>query len=160
MSILYPLVEAIKRALRAVTLTTKPDNPPNLDIALSAIRDTIRRPWSNDQIHGTPAPISGAAGDNTITVKSGGDIDFDPGGKHLKTVVVELESYAAGDYIKEVAYTNGSTRVVVAKNVPLAFGGKSIEFASPVQIPSGYWLEIVVTLSASKKITVTTEFVW
>ena len=135
-------------------------NPPNLDIKLSEHRDTVKRPWGNDEVHGTATPISGVAGDNTITVKSGGNIDFDPAGKYLKAVVVELESYASGDYIKEIAITDGTTRVTVAKNIPLTFSGKEVTFTSPVEIPSGNWVEVVVTLSADKGITAVTELVW
>jgi len=128
--------------------------------SLEGLKYGLRAPWSNDEFHGTASPISGSAGDNTITIKSGGSIDFDPAGKYLKQVLVELASYASGDYIKEVAYTNGTTKVTLAKNIPLSYSGKGIEFTSPRLIPSGYWVEIVVTLSTEKGITVIAEFVW
>ncbi|RLG75333.1 MAG: hypothetical protein DRO14_04695 [Thermoprotei archaeon] len=135
-------------------------NNNKLDIPISQIYNTIKASWDNNEIHGTPTPVSGAYGDNTIVVKSGGDIDFDPGGKYLKSVLVEIESPANGDYIKEIAYTNDTTRATIAKNIPLAYGSKVIEFTSPRFVPSGYWLEIIITLSSAKGITATTEWVW
>ncbi len=126
----------------------------------SHIDGIVKQAWSNDVVVGTPTPIAGVAGDNTITIKSDGDIDFDPSGKYLAFIGVELESYASGDYIKQVVVTNGSDSKVVAQNISLAYNNASIVFTSPVEIPANYWVEVVVTLSSAKGIVIDAEFVW
>ncbi len=126
----------------------------------NVIKEILQKTWDNNEVYGTPIPINGSVGDNTITIKSGGHIDYDPGGKYLASVGVELESYAVGDYIKEIAITDGSTRIIVAKNISLAYSLAIVEFKTPRPVPLGFWIEIVITLSAAKGISVDTEFVW
>jgi len=136
------------------------EGKPIVDI-VKEIRDKMEvMKFTNDMFVGTPTPVYGYSGLNTLYVRSGGDVDFDPSGKYLKSLAIELESNEFNDYISEIAKTDGTTRIVFFKNVPLAFSNKEFELEAPTYIPQGYWIETIIHLASAKHLIMTLEFVW
>jgi len=153
--------------LRALLEELKERTPTPADIKalltkLDELKQALQTPraWSNDVIVGTPTPLDGVVGSNLISIGEGKDVDYDISNKYLASIVFELEEYTIGDYVKEIRITNGTDVKVIVKNMSLAFSNKEVEFLSPPYIPSNYWLEVELNLSAPKKYSIALEIVY
>ena len=110
--------------------------------------------WEEDIIVG--GNFTGNAGNNTITIKPGGNISLVVSEKYLGSFTLYLDFEEDGDMLKKLTVTNSTSEKTLASNIPL-MQITNIEFASPRYVPTDWWVSANVYLNSTKRVVVYTE---
>ena len=110
--------------------------------------------WEEDIIVG--GNFTGNAGNNTITIKPGGNISLVVSEKYLGSFTLYLDFEEDGDKLEKLVVTNSTNEKTIASNIPL-MQITNIEFTSPRYIPTDWWISASLHLNSTKKIVVYTE---
>ena len=110
--------------------------------------------WEEDIIVG--GNFTGNAGNNTITIKPGGNISLIVSEKYLAGLTLYLDSVENDDRLEKLAVTNSTNEKTIASNIPL-MQTTNVEFTSPRYIPTDWWISASVHLNSTKRVVVYTE---
>jgi len=110
--------------------------------------------WEEDIIVG--GNFTGNAGNNTITIKPGGNISLVVSEKYLGSLTLYLDFEEDEDRLEKLTVTNSTNEKIIASNIPL-MQITNVEFTSPRYIPTDWWISASVYLNSTKRVVVYTE---
>jgi len=110
--------------------------------------------WQEDIIIG--GNFTGNAGNNTITIKPGGNISAVVSEKYLGSFTLYTSVEEGEDKLELLTITNSTNSRTLASNIPLS-QITSLEFISPRYIPSDWWISASLYLNSTKRVVVYTE---
>ena len=110
--------------------------------------------WQEDIIVG--GNFTGNAGNNTITIKSGGNISLVVSEKYLSSFTLYLDFEEDADRLEKLTVTNSTNEKIIASNIPL-LQITNVEFTSPRYVPTDWWISASVYLNSTKRVVVYTE---
>ena len=110
--------------------------------------------WQEDIIIG--GNFTGNAGNNTITIKPGGNISAVVSEKYLGSLTLYASVEEGEDELELLTITNSTNSRTLASNIPLS-QITNLEFISPRYIPSDWWISASLYLNSTKRVVVYTE---
>ena len=110
--------------------------------------------WQEDIIIG--GNFTGNAGNNTITIKPGGNISAVVSEKYLGSLTLYASVEEGEDELELLTITNSTNSRALASNIPLS-QITNLEFISPRYIPSDWWISASLYLNSTKRVVVYTE---
>jgi len=110
--------------------------------------------WQEDIIIG--GNFTGNAGNNTITIKPGGNISAVVSEKYLGSLTLYTSVEEDEDELELLTITNSTNSRALASNIPLS-QITNLEFISPRYIPSDWWISASLYLNSTKRVVVYTE---
>ena len=110
--------------------------------------------WQEDIIIG--GNFTGNAGNNTITIKPGGNISAVVSEKYLGSLTLYTSVEEGEDELELLTITNSTNSRALASNIPLS-QITNLEFISPRYIPSDWWISASLYLNSTKRVVVYTE---